>query len=65
MGGENLVEAVIAATGLPQNPLEKEFHMLLEKHGKNPEEMTLEDLREVMVDYLQTVMMELHEDISA
>lgn len=57
--GNNLAKTVIVATGLPQDPVEREFNSLLEKHGKNPDSLTLEELREVMADYLQTVFLEM------
>lgn len=63
--GETLAKTVIAATGLPQDPVEKEFNALLEKHGKTPENLTLEELREVMAEYLQMVFLELHDEMSA
>lgn len=63
--GNTLAKAVVAATGLPQDPVEREFNNLLEKHGKNPESLTLEELREVMADYLQTVFLEMQVESSA
>ena len=32
--GNNLAQTVVAATGLPQDPVEREFNALLEKYGK-------------------------------
>lgn len=63
--GNKLAKAVVAATGLPQDPVEREFNSLLEKHGKNPESLTLDELREVMADYLQTVFLEMPVENSA
>ncbi|WP_347358391.1 hypothetical protein [Bdellovibrio sp.] len=63
--GNTLAKAVVVATGLPQDPVEREFNNLLEKHGKNPESLTLEELREVMADYLQTVFLEMQVESSA
>lgn len=63
--GNKLAKAVVAATGLPQAPVEREFNSLLEKHGKNPESLTLEELREVMADYLQTVFLEMQVENNA
>ena len=65
--GKNLAQTVIAATGLPQAPVEREFNALLAKHAKDPESLTLEELREVMAEYLQIVFLEMHSenDISA
>lgn len=64
--GERLFQTLVEATGLPQNPVEKELTSLLIKFEKHPDTLTLDELREVMADYLQTVFLELHdEDISA
>lgn len=60
--GTNLKTTVLSATGLPQSAVEKEFDSLLAKHGKNAEELTLDELREVMADYLQTVFLELSQN---
>ncbi|MBO9668274.1 MAG: hypothetical protein J7501_15845 [Bdellovibrio sp.] len=58
---KELVETVVGATGLPQEPIQREFHSLLEKHGTTPEDLTLDDLREIMADYLNEVFLELAE----
>lgn len=58
--GNNLAKTVVAATGLPQDPVEREFNSLLERHGKNPDSLTLEELREVMAEYLQMVFLEMN-----
>lgn len=60
-----LAKTVIEATGLPQDSVEKEFNTLLERFGKSPETLTMEELREVMAEYLQMVFLELHEEMSA
>ena len=57
--GNNLTKTVIAATGLPTDPVEREFSGLLAKHGTTAEDMTLDDLRDIMAEYLQTVFLEL------
>ncbi len=63
--GATLAKTVIEATGLPQEPVEKEFNALLAKYGKTPETLTLEELREVMADYLQIVFLEMQTEQSA
>lgn len=63
--GETIAKTVIQATGLPQEPVKKELEGLAAAHGKSLETLTLEELREVMADYLQTVFLELQEDLSA
>ena len=57
--GTNLAKTVIAATGLPQDPVEREFNKILERYGKSQENLTLEELREVMAEYLQIVFLEM------
>lgn len=54
--GKELVETVIAGTGLPDQMIRDEFTALLTKHGKTAETLTLDDLREVLADYLQDVL---------
>ena len=63
--GKNLAETVIEATGLPTTAVEKEFNTLLANHGTTAEEMTIDDLREMMAEYLQTVFLELAEQESS
>ena len=58
--GKNLSQTVIAATGLPQDPVEREFNKILERYGKSQENLTLEELREVMAEYLQIVFLEMN-----
>ena len=59
-----LVKTVVESTGLPQDSVEKELNSLLERLGKSPETLTMEELREVMAEYLQMVFLEIHEEIS-
>ncbi|MFS4458959.1 hypothetical protein [Bdellovibrio sp. HCB2-146] len=61
MGEKSLAETVIEATGLPTTAVEKEFNKLLNNHGTTAEDMTMDDLREMMAEYLQTVFLELAE----
>jgi hypothetical protein len=59
--GKELFHTVVSATGLPEDPVANELGVLLKQNGKNPETMTLDDLREVMAEYLQTVLLEAKE----
>lgn len=59
--GTLLFETIIDETNLPDPVIRNEFTSLLEKHGKNPDTMTLEDLREVLASYLQEVFLEVKE----
>ena len=57
--GNDLTKTILASTGLPHDPVEKEFNALLARNGKTPESLTLEELREVMAEYLQIVFLEM------
>ena len=59
---KGLIDAVVAATGLPETPIKRELTGLLNEHGKNAEDITLDELREIMAAYLQTVMLELADE---
>ena len=64
MAEGNLAQTLIAATGLPQDPVEREFNKILERYGKSQDELTLDELREVMAEYLNLVFLELAEENS-
>ena len=59
--GRDLLETLIHGTGLPDQGLRNEMNGLLAKNGKSPESLTIDDLREVLADYLQDVMLEMKE----
>lgn len=56
--GKELFETVVTHTGLPENAIRDEFSVLLAKHGKSVESLTLDDLREILADYLQDILVE-------
>ena len=57
-----LFKTVVQATGLPETPISKELESLVTKKGFNSEDLTLDELREVMAEYLNTVFLEMLED---
>lgn len=59
MGGQELFNTVVENTGLAESSeFSDEFTRLLAKHNVNPDTMSLDDLRMVVADYLQDVMLE-------
>jgi hypothetical protein len=60
--GETLLRKVVQATGLPQDPVQKELEVFIEQHGISPQDLTLDELRDVMVEYLQSVFLELQKE---
>jgi len=57
----NLYNEVISCTGLDGSEINNEFTNLLKKNSLDPECLTLEQLREVMAEYLQDVFLEISE----
>ena len=58
MEGMSLLRALIEATGLPAEAVDREIQRLCTAHNLNPENVTLEDLRDVLASYLQDVLVE-------
>jgi len=54
----NLLNQVISLSGLPEEQLEPWFVAQIEARGYNPYKMDIEQLREVMVDLLQDLILE-------
>jgi hypothetical protein len=50
--GNKLFTQVTGLTGLPEELIGEELKTLLERKGVEPEQMTLESLREALADYL-------------
>ena len=56
--GEELLELVVNETGLPSESLYLELERLIDTAGMDAKTITLTDLRTLLVDYLQDVMLE-------
>lgn len=59
----DLVTTLIEATGLPEESIAPEVHRLLKEHEVT--DPSLEDLREIVAEYLQSVFEEILEEKSA
>jgi hypothetical protein len=55
--GNEVFKSVVQATGLPGDLVEKELETLLIKRGLNSEELSLEDLRATLSEYLKEVIL--------
>jgi hypothetical protein len=51
-----IANEVIAATGLPKETISKELNSLLEAAGVDRSDLTLDDLRQVLAEYVQDVL---------
>lgn len=56
---KGLAQVVVEGTGLPQNPVANELQKLMSAHGTSAEELTMDQLRAIMADYLNEVFLEL------
>jgi len=53
--GSELIEQLVSATGLPKEMVHQELDEICALSGQNPGELTLEQLREAMLTYLQAL----------
>ena len=61
--GATLLKEVTQATGLPNEPVEQELKRLVTAAGLDESAITLDDLRAVLAEYLQDVMLEVQEEM--
>jgi len=54
--GERLFGEVAKATGLPKELIEEELAGLIQAAGINPAQMTMDDLRQILAEYVQDVL---------
>lgn len=57
--GQKLIQQVVALTGLPEARTRHELDDLLHRYGQNPKNLTLDQLREVLIAYLEATQAEL------
>ncbi len=62
--GEKLLADVVTATGLPEDLVTVELNRLVAKAGKKPEDLTLEELRLILAEYVQDVLLAAHREFS-
>jgi hypothetical protein len=53
--GEELIQQLVSASGLPEAAVHQELADICALAGQNPDELTLEQLREAMLTYLQAL----------
>jgi hypothetical protein len=63
--GKNLIEQISESTGLPENLVQDELVTLVSAAGLNPESVTVEDLRKILAEYLQDVLVAAKEDLAS
>jgi len=61
MEGLSLLKLLIESTGLPEDAVERELNKVLLKGNFQREQLTLDDVRELLAVYLQDVLVEAKE----
>jgi hypothetical protein len=64
MTGIKLLKDVASATGLPGQGAENELDRLILAAGLKKDNLTLDDLREVMANYLQDILLSAQQEFS-
>lgn len=62
--GEKLLEEVVDATGLPEDMMSKELNRLVSQAGLESKDLTLEDLRTILAEYVQDVLLAAQKEFS-
>jgi hypothetical protein len=60
MNSSNIVAYVAGLTGLPLEYAQPYLEKIISEKGFNPKEIQLEDLREILSDFMQDVLLETY-----
>lgn len=64
MEGDALITELASATGLPKAWVEDELRALLARRGLNPSEFSIDNLREVLAEFLQETLLQAKEHLA-
>jgi hypothetical protein len=56
---KGLLDSLIAETGLPEKDLRVELFKVIQKNKFSPDNLTMDELREIMSEYLNIVFLEI------
>ena len=62
--GERLFDQITNATGLPPEMITNELNRIIEAAGLQKDMMTLEDLRRVLSEYAQDILVAAKDDLA-
>ena len=65
MDGRKLLDQLATLTGLPGDSVNLELLKIVEKNGKNPDTLTIQDVRAILADYLQDVLLDAKHEYTA
>jgi hypothetical protein len=63
--GEALISELTTATGLPEDLMTDELTRLIANAGLRPEQVTLDDLRKILAEYVQDILLAAQEEHSS
>lgn len=58
------LKQIIKLTGLPQEALERELDRLILSRGFDPDNLSPENIREILATYMQETLLEVKEELS-
>ncbi len=64
MEGIALLRLLIESTGLPTESVEREINKLVSKHGLSNTDVTLDDVRNILTNYLQDTLVEAKAELT-
>ena len=64
MEGHKLIEKLATLTGLPKDAVNHELVQLVESYGIRPEALTLNDVRAILAEYLQDVLLNAKKELA-
>ncbi len=64
MKGHKLIQEVCSHTDVPNDLLNAELKFLIKKKNFNEEHLTLDQLRELLAEYLQDILLEAKKDLA-
>lgn len=63
MKGQSLIQEVCSSTDLPNDLLNSELKSLIQRKNLCEDHLTLDQLRELLADYLQDVLLEVKTEL--
>lgn len=63
MDGLDLLRTLVESTGLPTDSVESELNRLITRQGISPDQVTLDDIREILATYLQETLLDAKESL--
>lgn len=62
--GKALIQQITESTGLPENLIQDELQTLIAAAGVQADSVTLDDLRRILAEYMQEVLVAAKEDLA-